>query len=57
MPNVSIFLRRLIFALIFIAIGRYAVMTMGNTGIWIVMIGVTIFYVVWWATYRRNKKK
>ena len=44
-------------ALIFFALGRLMVIRMGNTGIWVIVIALLVFYAIWWQMYQRNKQK
>lgn len=51
------FIKSIAFALVFFALGRIIVIQMGNKGIWMIAIGLIIFYTIWWAFNRRDKNK
>lgn len=57
MPKIPPFIRSLIIIFLFFVIGRFLVTQLGSSGSWIIIVGVIIFYVVWWVNYQRNKKK
>ncbi len=50
-------IRFVVIAVVLYAIGRFFVVQMGNNGSWLIIVGVIVFYAVWWNNYQRNKKK
>jgi hypothetical protein len=59
MFNIKIgpFIKSIAIALVFFAIGRLVVVQMGGVGSWIILIGLVVFYAVWWVFYQRGKKR
>jgi hypothetical protein len=51
------FMRSVIVALIFFAIGRFIVVQTEGSGRWLIYAGLVIFYAAWWFFYRRGTRK
>ena len=59
MPKFEIgpFITSVAVALVFFALGRFLVIQLGDVGMWIIFVGLVIFYAIWWMSYRRKKSK
>ena len=59
MPKIDLgpFIQSIIMALIFFAIGRFIAIQMDDAGRWMIYVALIIFYVVWWVSYQRRKRK
>ena len=51
------FFKSVLIAFIFFFGGRYLIELFGDYGYWVIIIGLVIFYAVWWRNYQKNKNK
>ena len=49
--------RNILLGFLFFFIGRYIVSQMGDTGVWIIIGLVVIFYTGWWYFQRSDRNK
>ncbi len=51
-PN---YFRNILLAFLLFFVGQFLVSQLGNWGVGVILVGVVIFYAVWWRAYQRNK--
>jgi hypothetical protein len=59
MPNIDFgpFIQSVAIALVLFAIGRFIAIQMEEFGRWMIYAGLIVFYLVWWVSYQRGKRK
>jgi hypothetical protein len=55
--NIGPFFRSLIIAFVFFFGGRFLMNLLGDYGYLVIIIGLIVFYAVWWRSYQQNKNK
>lgn len=55
--KLSPLVRSIAIALLFFVVGRWIYIQMGTTGIWVIALLLVAFYAIWYALYRRSKRK
>ncbi len=57
MQETQKFITNLLIAMALFIVGQQIIKYMGQSGIWLIVALLVIFYTGWWVFYQRGKKK